>query len=264
MQYKLVAIDMDDTLLNANLEIHPANREAIAQAVAKGVKVVIASGRMYRSLLPYHRELGLDTPIIAYQGAWVKDPVRNELWYEQPVPLTDALEVVAEAYRWPVDINLYLDDRLYVDRDTPAVRDYAAMSRVDFYPVGNLLDFLKAPPAKILFIGGEEVLLPMQDRLKQLFPHLFITRSKAHYLEVMHPRANKKEALAFLVERFCLTPEEVIAIGDSYNDICMLQFAGVGAAVAGAREEVKAVADFVAAPGDDGVAQVIRKYILEG
>jgi HAD superfamily hydrolase (TIGR01484 family) len=119
--YKLIAVDMDDTLLDNSIQISPRTREVLQKSVAQGVKVTIATGRMYCSALPFARQLGLNVPLITYNGALIKNSLSGEILLHHPVDSNLALEVLAffKAHDWY--IQSYVDDVLYVDKNTATI-----------------------------------------------------------------------------------------------------------------------------------------------
>lgn len=265
-QFKLIAVDLDDTLLNDSLEISPRTGQALRRAAERGVVVTIATGRMYRSALPIAVKLGIEVPIITYQGALVKNSATGEVLVDLPVPLKLAHDVLAVGYRAGVHMNVYLNDTLYVDSITPEGKGYANLAMVEMSVVGNLLDFLKKDPAKVLYITEPALLAGLKEELTAAFGNrLYITKSKPNYLEILHPLATKKHALGVLARRFGIAPEEIMACGDSYNDLDMLEFAGLGIAMGNAPEDIKKKADYVTdTNNNDGVAKAIEKYLLGG
>jgi len=263
-KFRLIAVDIDDTLLNDRIEVSTANREALQNAMDVGVAVTIATGRMFRSALPVAEKLGIRTPIITYQGALIRDTVTKEILCERPVPLQLAQMVLEEGYRADIHMNVYVGDSLFVDRITPEGKGYAKLAEVDINPVGNLSDFLKQAPVKILFIADPGVLDRLNRELQDKFgASLYITKSKPNYLEFMHPESTKKSGLEALAQRYGIKQEEIMAIGDSYNDIDMLEYAGMGVAMGNAPDEIKEKADYVTADNnEDGVAKAVEKFIL--
>lgn len=262
--YKLIAMDLDDTLLNSHLDISIGNREAIQKAKAAGVKVTLATGRMYRSALPFAKRLQIDIPLITYQGALVKDPSNGDILVNRPVPYDEAMEVIERGYQLGYHLNVYLDDNLYVDKVNQEALQYARNSQVPLNPVGDLRKFLKEEPTKIVFIGDEELMDNLYKELTIKFPQLYVTKSKRYYLEIMHPLATKGHAVKDLAAVLGIKREEVITIGDSFNDVDMLKFAGVGVAMGNAWDDVKKAADYVTdTHNHDGVAKAIKKFIFE-
>ena len=264
-KYKFVAIDLDDTLLDHDLKISDRARLAIGRAKQKGIYVTLSTGRMYRSALPYAKELQIDMPIITYQGALVKNPRSNETLAHYPLALDYARKVISRVKSLGYHINIYINDTLYIEKRTPHSDRYEKISGIASQPVGDLLTFLKEDPTKLLVSAEEHQL----DRLTEEFGHMFgenvhITKSKPYFLEFSHPLGTKGHALSVLAEKYGVLREEVIAIGDSYNDLEMIDYAGLGVIVNNARQELKKHADYVTtAPSGDGVAEVIEKFIFE-
>ncbi|GAB6159291.1 Cof-type HAD-IIB family hydrolase [Desulfotomaculum varum] len=263
-KYKMLAIDLDDTLLNSRLEISQRNQEYIRRARQAGVQVTLATGRMYCSALPYARQLELNLPLITYQGALVKEAGTGETLIHRPVPLELAREVIRLAQSRGYHINVYVNDTLYVAKLTPEAENYRRISGITPHPVGDLLAFLQEPPTKVLLVGEPEALNRLGQQMQQYFAgRLHVTKSKPHFLEFSHPAATKGHALDTLARRWGLTPQQVIAIGDAPNDLEMLAYAGLGVVMGNALPEVKEKADYVTLTNDqDGVAEVIARFIL--
>ncbi|RDV84196.1 Cof-type HAD-IIB family hydrolase [Ammonifex thiophilus] len=266
MTIKLVAIDLDDTLLDPELKITPRTRRVLQEIERRGVRVVLATGRMYRATAPYAAELGLKGPLITYQGAWVKNFPGEEELLHLPVPLDLAREVLDYLYPLGFHLQVYVNDTLCFSRLTPEGERYACMCRVRPRIVGDLRRFLREPPTKVLMVAPEEEIDRLLPELEARYRSvLSVGKSKPYFLEIAHPRATKGEALAYLAEYFGLRPEEVMAIGDSYNDLPMFRFAGLAVAMGNARPEIKAEADFVTASNaEEGVAEALEKFVLGG
>jgi len=263
-KYRMLAIDLDDTLLNSQFKISPRNKEYIRRAREAGVHVTLATGRMYCSALPYARELDINLPLITYQGALVKEAGSGETLIHRPVPLELARQVIRQVKPLGYHINVYVDDNLYVEKITPEAEMYQRISGITARPVGDLLTFLKEPPTKVLIVGGVQELDALGQEMRRQFGRtLHITKSKPHFLEFSHPEATKGHALDTLARRWGLTPDQVIAIGDAPNDLEMIAYAGLGVVMDNARTEIKEKADYVTRSNDeDGVAEVIGKFIL--
>jgi len=262
---KLVAVDLDDTLLGPDLAVSARNRQALWRARQQGVRVVPATGRMFRSAQTIALRLGLRDPVIAYQGALVRWPAGEEIAH-LPLPLALAREVLARVAPAGFHVNVYVDDNLYVAELTEEAKRYAALSGVPVQAVGDLAAFLSRDPTKVLVVAPETEL----DRLaRDLAPHwgdrLTMNKSKPHFLEFSHREATKGRALARLAALFGLRREEVMAIGDGYNDLDMVEYAGIGVVMGNARPEVRARADWVTAANDaDGVAEAVERFVLGG
>ncbi len=270
LDIKLVVLDIDGTIAGEDNTVSPRLQETIKAVQAKGVKVGIATGRMYRSAVRFHQAVGADVPLISYQGALIKDPQTDRVVNHLPVSTEYALRLVEDLRRYPdVVIHLYVDDQLYVQELNPQSQAYAERSQVPVVPVGCLTTFLQqqTPPTKVLALGenGDRVaqlLRDMQQRYRQ--DELYLTRSQARYLEATHPQANKGTAVQFLAEQiYGLQPQQVMTIGDNANDIEMVKYAGIGVAMGNGTPELKEVADWVAPPiTAEGAAVALEKFLL--
>ncbi len=267
-EYRLVAVDLDDTLLDSALQVSPRTVRALARAREKGVIVTLATGRMFRSAAPIARRLGIDVPIITYQGALVKHPLTGAELLHRTLPNEVARAIITRLQEYDHHINVYLDDRLCMEKLTPEGKRYADLSQVEAYVVGDLLSFMgKRNPTKVLTIASEEKILIQMRDLQALFPaeQVHITRSKPYFLEFSHPLATKGQALQYLATHYGIPREAVMAVGDGYNDLDMVAYAGLGVMMGNARDEVKQYADFITASNDaDGVAEAIERFILDG
>ncbi len=268
MKYKLLALDLDDTLLNEEFTITSRNQAAIQKVVDRGLLVTIATGRMFRSTLPYAQMLDIDLPLVTYHGALIKKAASGEVLRHRAVPFDLASKLLKLGDERDIHFNLYLDDHLYVREENENSAYYQTIASIPLQEVGPLFDFLNQQnmePTKLTIINMEpEYLNRLQEELRQKFyPELSILQSRPYFLEITHREATKGQALKFLADREGLDRDSIIAVGDSYNDVDMLQFAGLGVAVANAPEEVKKAADLVTqANTEDGVAKFIEDYLL--
>lgn len=268
MAIRLVAMDLDDTLLDSRLQISDQTTRMLRRVVDQGVKITLATGRMFRSARRYAVELGMDVPLITYQGALVKSAVSDEVLYHRSVPADMSIPVVDTAREAGYHYQVYFDDHLYMESLTPEGQAYAELAGV--IPVIDKdlpIRLNNREPTKIIIINSNlPALQQMETHLQQRFSEqLYITRSKPNYLEFMNKEATKGRALQAVSEYFAIDRQEVMAIGDSYNDIEMLKWAGVGVAVGNAPPEVKRYADYVTASNDeDGVAAALQHLVLKG
>lgn len=260
---RCIAIDLDDTLLRTDLTIAGPDREAISRAVAKGVKVLLASGRMVQSMKPYADELGLDVPLIAYNGAIVQEAVSGEILYHRPVPPEEALEVLTVFRQNDIHLNVYVNDQLYMDQLTTWGQRYATNARVKAH-VADLAVLLKEHSShKMLGVGELERIDALQEQLQSQFGEaLNFVKSKPTYLEILAPGVSKGRALQELTAGWGFSREEVMAIGDAPNDLSMIRWAGTGVAIGNASEMVKNEADLIVTDHDHcGVAEAIHRVI---
>ena len=243
--------------------LQPRTRAAIAAVRASGARVIVATGRMFRSTRPYLTEAGLDDPVVCYQGAVVADPITGEFLRHVPIPLEPAREVIAAVQAEGYPLNCYVDDELYVAKHTSASNSYASFQSLEVHEVGDLLAWLSEPPTKLVAVGDPVELDGLRERMLERFRgRLFISKSLPYFLEFASPEVTKGSGLAFLAERLGFSREETVAFGDGENDVELLEWAGYGVAVGNAHERVLAVADFVCPPvEEEGVAQMIEAYL---
>lgn len=268
MGIKLVAIDLDDTLLNSGLQISPQCKAAIHQVKEKGVIVTLATGRMFVSALPYARQLESvrDIPIITYQGALVKCSNSGDVFYYRPLPKDKAVEIMQYFKKSKVHFQAYFNDQLCMESLTEEGEEYSHLAGVEPVIIKDLIgEASRQESCKILaVIENEKLLLDMEMELRGIYTReLNITRSKPYYLEVMDARANKGDALKVIAEHYGIDRKEVLAIGDSYNDMAMIEWAGIGVAMGNARKSVNETADYITASNEEeGVAEALHRFIL--
>ncbi len=264
MAIKLVAVDMDDTLLDDTLKVSPRTCEVIRKAQEQGVIVTIATGRMFSSVVPFAKQLSIEVPVISYNGGMVRHPSSREMVFHQSLDEVSAGRIV-EIFRergWY--LQSYMDDVLYVVERCEKAKFYENLLGIKAVVVGNEFYSMKHEPTKMLSLAKPHEILEIKKVVDQeLGEKIFSTTSKAHFLEITHPEVNKGRALAVLAEKLMIGQDEVMAIGDSNNDYPMIEYAGFGVAMGNASDRVKGIAQAVTADNNhDGVAEAIEKYVL--
>ncbi|MBJ6361451.1 Cof-type HAD-IIB family hydrolase [Paenibacillus sp. GCM10012307] len=264
MPYKLIAIDVDDTLLNDELQVTPRTKRALEQATAQGATVTLATGRMFASAQNIARQIDLNVPIITYQGSLVKTLLDGEVIYERYVPTAAAKQLHDYCEAKGLHLQLYVDDVLYVKEVNDKSEAYSRLSKIPYVVAPNFADLALQPQMKMLIIDEPELLDKVAVELKALIGDIaHITKSKPNFLEIMHKEGTKGHAVAFLASHIGCSLEEVIAIGDSWNDHEMLETAGLGVAMENAVPALKEIANYVTkSNNEDGVAHVIEKFVL--
>ena len=265
MTYRLLVVDIDGTLVNARREITPQVRQAVRDAQTQGVTVCLATGRIWPSARQFVDGLGADTPAILYNGGMVYDFVRREVWLKTPLPMRQAKDVLEILRRHPgAQPHLYVDDRVHIPEMNETTAIYQRKDSLRTVVVGDLADWLRVDPMKILIIGERPALNAVAgeiDALPYRVNHVF---SEVNYLEILPPGVNKGTALRVMAERMGIAQEAIIAVGDNLNDLAMIEYAGVGVAMGNAPETLRARADFVAPSNDEhGLHEVIQRFILD-
>jgi Cof subfamily protein (haloacid dehalogenase superfamily) len=268
MKYKLLAFDLDDTLLNREHKISRRNVDTLRRAAAAGLTITIATGRMFRSTLPYAEQLGINVPLITYHGALIRKAAGGPDIWHRPVPLETAIEVADYAVDRGLHLNLFIDDVFCIPEINEYTRAYQTLSSVKFNLIGNPAEYLrreKTPPTKMNIVSFQGMDRLMAETAAEFQGRVMVTQARPEFMEITHTEATKGIALRYLAETAGISREEVAAIGDSLNDISMLEYAGTGVAVANAREVVKQVAQVVTLSNlEDGVAHFVENYVLTG
>ena len=218
---------------------------------------------MFRSVLPYLEQAGIDGPVICYQGAVVADPRTGEFLRHEPIPLELARTAIVAIVEEGFHVNCYVNDELYVAEVTPEAERYAGFQSIPLHAVGDLAHWLTEPPTKLVAIDEPDVLDRLEARLKERFAgRLYISKSLPYFLELASPEVTKGSGLAFLAEHTGFTRERTVAFGDGENDVELLEWAGFGIAVANAHPRVLRVADWVCPSAEEeGVAQVVEALL---
>lgn len=265
MNIQLFVTDLDGTLLPTGRDVPQVNIDAVQRAVKAGVTVTIATGRMYRAALPVAQAIGVDVPIITYNGALIKS-VSGEIYDENYVPEDVVRDLVdfAHAHGWYV--QTYSDDELYFAEHTEKAIAYEKAQVLTGHTVG--WDGLKAHTekvAKVLVISDDGA---QTDERIAILNEAFAGRAKAvrsnpEYAEVVYPGVSKASALKKLAAKLRIPIENVMAIGDANNDLLMLQAAGHSVAMGNALPEVKAACEFTVGDCmDGGFAEAIERFVL--
>ena len=262
--YRLIVVDLDGTVRSRVHGITAGVRAAVASAQARGVRVCVATGRMWRSAEPWIRALGADPPVILYNGGQVLDFGSGRRLYERRLSRDAARTALALAQRDPeVQPHLYLREHIYVERPHPMTDAYAADDGLSCELVPSLQAILTDDPHKLLVIGESERIVALQQVVRAARLPLHDVQSEPTYLEILPPGVSKGTALAAMLEVLGILASETIAVGDNWNDVEMIEAAGLGVAMGHAPEGVRARADIVCGSvEEEGVREVIERFVL--
>lgn len=262
---KLVALDLDGTVVNDQLKISDSVLRLLKHLITKtSVRVVIATGRMFSSALPFARQIGIVEPLVTYQGAMVRDITDGHaLRFHAPIALPLAQEVMRTLVTDGYHINLYMDDRLWTHPSNHHAGYYQKAAGVEPIFTEDLLGSMTQDPTKIMVIDDERLDILLAHLSTHFEGRLSFCRSRTNFCEIIDVSASKWNALKALAEEWGIEPHEIMAIGDQGNDLSMIEHAGVGVAMGNAPDYVKEKANFVTRTiHEDGVAEAIEKFVL--
>ncbi len=276
MHYRILALDLDGTALNDSGQISPQDARALQEAAARGMHVVFASGRMTASVQCYPDSLGIDGPLISYNGARARaSRAQGEaVLLEIPLPARYADELIDYARAEHLHLNYYLEEVLYAV-DDPTLRRFA-----DLYNAGtgspycflpDLERFKGRNPTKIILLADPtDPNHPDPRHRDELYAvwkakwgeEVNVVPTNPEYLEFMNPGATKGVALEAIARHLGIAQEQVIAMGDARNDTSMVEWAGLGVAVANAHPEVKSAAKYIcqATNNDSPISEVLTRF----
>lgn len=263
---KLIALDIDGTLMNKSYLISDRVKDAVSKAIAKGVHVMLATGRMYSATVPIGQELNLITPLIVYQGSLVKEFHNSEkVLLHHQIDKQLSCKLIEDLRKEDIQVNVYYDDKLYVEADAPILHEYATRRNIPFYKLKSFTEIQNFLPTKILAMDPDPVKI---DKLKHKYNEKYsdvlnITKSTDYFCEFVDVKCSKADAILFLAEQWGIPQSQIMAIGDQDNDKEMLKAAGLGVAMGNGHQELKDVADHVTDTVDnDGVAVAIERFVL--
>lgn len=272
-KYKMIVMDMDYTLLNKQKEVSPGNKEALAEAIKKGVYIVVATGRIYSSARFYARLLGINTPIIASNGAIIREDYTNKIMFQSILLDEVALRMIEMCKKNGLYCHLYSQDTVYTEKIINISQRYMEWNeklkeeeRINVEVVESIEKIVEEGRGNILKAvvvdsDGEKIAAIRNEIIST--GKVSVSQSLKDNLEVMNKGINKGNAIRILSEIYGIKREEIIAIGDNENDISMIEYAGLGIAMDNAVDALKEKADHITGRYDeDGVAQAIQKFVL--
>lgn len=269
MSIKLVAIDIDGTLLNNERQITPEVKQAITDATNQGVKIVLTTGRPSIGILDVIQELGLeneDNYMIAYNGAVIQNAGSKKVLLESPLDYNDYLEI--ELLSRQLNIQLHVQDFEMMYTANKEISPYtiheASLTGIplSYRPVSEMTPDIKI--IKAMYIGEPNHLDDVIAKVPQQYKErLSMFKSAPFYYEILNPEATKGNAVHELATLLGIKQEEVMAIGDNENDLSMIEYAGIGVAMENALPSVKAICNKITLSNEEhGVAHAIREWVL--
>ena len=271
---RIIALDLDGTLLNSNKELTARNYRALAAAAAKGIEIVPTTGRFYDAMPAVIRELPFVNYAITINGAQVANVRTGEVLYRAEIPVSQAVELMEYFDTLPVVYDCYMGNGAFMTATMQETIDdytdnphYRKMVRQLRAPVGELKAYVtqrgEAVQKSQIFTMDAALRRRVLQEVPRRFPDLIATSALAHNVEVNQARANKGDAVLALAAHLGYGAEHVMTFGDGLNDLSMIKAAGTGVVMANGEDEVKACADYITDDCDhDGVAAAIEKFCL--
>ncbi|MBP0013184.1 MAG: HAD family phosphatase [Roseofilum sp. SBFL] len=270
---KLLVLDIDGTISGISNQVRQPVIEAIAKVKQQGIPVAVATGRMFCSALRFYEAIGAGLPLICYNGALIQDPETNKVHHHFPISIPLAGQILdfleQPQYRDQMTVHFYIDDCLHVQDMGEDTRKYLDRTSAPIRVVDSLRERLTVEPTKILALSENlELIEELSADICATFPQdkLHFTKSSPNFFEITHPLANKGFAVQYLAETVLgLKSENVMAIGDNFNDLEMIEYAGIGVAMGNAPAPIQRIADWIAPSiEEDGVVTALAQILNGG
>ena len=265
MKYKMLVLDMDDTLLNDDHEVSIENKEMLAKALELGVHVVLASGRPTPAMTAYAKELNLhNSYMISYNGAVISDLKEDKIIFEQMLTQEQIHELYEYSVKSKTHIITYVDGKIVSETDSEYIEIEKNITGLEHNKVVNFKAEVQSSAIKCILLEEPSYLKEVEKDLKAAMPHLSVCMSKPFFLEVAQNGIDKGASIKFLADKLGILQAEIIAVGNAGNDLTMIEYAGLGVWVDNVDPELRDKADVIVASNNNhGVAEVVRRFILE-
>lgn len=268
MNYKAIVLDLDGTLTNSQKEITPKTKAALMEAQQKGMRIILASGRPTYGIRPIADELEIGKHggyVMAYNGGCITEWRTKEVVFNQELDPAIVPSLYSKAKEGTVDFEIltYQGEGIAATNiENEYVKHEAFINRMPLTKYDDFVRQVQYPINKCLIVGEPTKLAILEKEVaNQLKGCCSVYRSADFFLECVPLGIDKASSLSKLLPTIHISREETIAVGDGYNDLSMIKYAGLGVAMANATDEVKAQADFVTKSNEeDGVAYVIEKF----
>ena len=262
--YKMLCLDIDGTLLNSNHKISVETKNTIKKlSKEKNIPVILVSARMPKGIDFLQEELEIKEPIICYSGALVLDKKYNTI-FKNYIESENVRKIIEKTKKYNLHVSIYSDERWIIEKADKwsKIESDIICRKPEILGFDNLTTNLNCEVNKILVIGDEAEISEINKLLnEELGDKLNIYQSKSTYLEIMNKDVSKPKAIEKLLSLYDIDPSEIVAIGDNYNDMDMLKYAGVGIAMGNAPRKVKDSSDFITLSNDeDGIVTAVNKF----
>ena len=259
---KMVVTDIDGTIYSEKQGLTDNVKACLQNLIKNGIHVAIATGRTYASAKYVADEIGIECPLICYEGGLI-NTYDGKILDVKYLPQDIARKIVKELRDRNIHMNVYIEDVLYVENDNDYIKAYVGNKGIDYFKVNSFddLDFSKLN--KVLAIDNNPQLI--EDLIKELqtkYPEIYVVKSTDIFCEIANKEATKGNAIKFLANKLGFTEKEVLAIGDQNNDIEMVETAGIGVAMGNGTDEIKAKANYITDTVDnEGFVKAINKFV---
>ena len=267
MEKHLIVLDLDGTLLTNEKKISPMTKETLQKARAAGHEVMIATGRPYRGSAPYYHEMGLTTPIVNFNGAYVHHPL-NENWqtFHSPIDMTVVDDVISSVHKYEYD-NLIAEimDDVFLQRTDEALLNVFNMGNPRIIE-GDLRKTLPSNPTSLLIQAQEQNVATIRQHLNDVHAELIEHRrwgAPFHIVEIVRKGLNKAVGIDLVAKDLNIPRERIIAFGDEDNDLEMIDYAGIGVAMGNGISELKSIANEITLTNmEDGIGLFLQDRLL--
>ena len=266
VQYKMIVVDMDDTLLTDDHIISEENKEMIFKAQEMGVYVVLASGRPTSAMTAYAKELKMDyynSFMISFNGSTITDLKEDKVLFEHALTKEQIHSLYDFSQQNNTHIITYLGEQIISERHSEYIDIESTITGLELVIVPSFKEAVTTAAVKCLLLEEPSYLKTVEYKLKKAMPDLSVCMSKPFFLEVAPNGVDKGVAIEMLAKKLNIHQSEIIAVGNAGNDLTMVQYAGLGVWVDNVDPELRHFADVIVASNNNhGVAEVVKKYIL--
>lgn len=268
MNYKMIVLDLDGTLTNRDKVVTDHTKEVLFEAQKRGKIVVLASGRPTYGVVPLAEELELEKYggyILSFNGGIIMDCRTKEVVFQKKLPVEVNAKIVELAHKERVTLMAYQDEYIITnDKDFEYVQLESRISHMKIKQVDDMAAYLNFAVPKMIMTDDGDYLATVEGRVKAaLGKNLSVYRSEEFFLEILPKGIDKAQSLEHLLSSIGIMREEIIACGDGYNDLTMIQYAGLGVAMGNGVLPVRKAADYITlSNNEDGVAHVVEKFML--
>lgn len=268
MNYKMIVLDLDGTLTNRDKVVTDHTKEVLFEAQKRGKIVVLASGRPTYGVVPLAEELELEKYggyILSFNGGIIMDCRTKEVVFQKKLPVEVNAKIVELAHKERVTLMAYQDEYIITnDKDFEYVQLESRISHMKIKQVDDMAAYLNFAVPKMIMTDDGDYLATVEGRVKAaLGKNLSVYRSEEFFLELLPKGIDKAQSLEHLLSSIGIMREEIIACGDGYNDLTMIQYAGLGVAMGNGVLPVRKAADYITlSNNEDGVAHVVEKFML--